>query len=77
MEHECLICFEPITIKDKTATCAGCMTVLHAKCYTEWYHKKNTNCIQCIYCQEINTMVYYAPPTAFQKFCNKIYKFFK
>ena len=76
MSNECIICFESMTATDKTATCAGCTTIVHANCFKQWRDKKKGKCVPCIYCQQFDTIVYYTPPSAFQKFCKKCIKFF-
>ncbi len=76
MSQDCLICFEAITEKDKTVTCGGCMTIIHAKCWREWKKTKNHKHLPCIYCQQFDMLVYYKPPSSFQKFWKKCLDFF-
>ena len=74
MSIECLICFEDINYEDRTATCSLCNQIIHTKCLKRWMKVKSSNNDVCIYCQQIDTMVYYKPPSNFQKCCNKFCK---
>jgi hypothetical protein len=76
MYNECLICFEELNRNDKIATCACCKQIVHSTCFAKWREKSETKLEKCIYCQQVDTIIHYTPPSVFKKCYNKIVKLF-